>query len=199
MVALRCYARLRLIQQLLPLRPVRIVSVLAATTEGPLKEDDFALRDPGSYTFMRCAHHTTTLTSLAFEHLAKEHPDVSFVHMFPGMVKTPAFQRLNVFVSFLFTWILLPLLTPWCVPLQESGERTLFYLTSARYAPKEGPAGVSRPEGVDSAKGDGAYLVGSKGDEGEGKPMAEYRQRGLGMTVWKHMEELFAEIENKSK
>ena len=201
LLMLRYYVRLRFVQQLLPLHPSRIVSVLAGTTEGVLVEDDLTLSKPGNYGILPCANHSSTMTSLSFEHLAKEHPEISFVHMYPGFVKTAVFGRVSSpWIRFLLEWVLLPLVTPFSVSVEESGERTLFHLTSARYPPKEGPAGVPRPDGVPVAQGEGSvYLLGKDGETGAGKPMAGYRERDMGTTIWAHTTDLFKEIQNKSK
>lgn len=140
------------------------------------------------------------MTSLSFEHLAKEHPEMSLVHEFPGLVKTKAVTSgFGPWVATFIEWVILPLITPFCTPIDEAGERTLFFLTSARYPPKEGFAGVARPDGLPVAAGEGAYLVGSTGETGAGKPMAGYRQRGLGETVWAHALKVFQAAEGKAK
>ena len=200
LLSLRYYARLRFIQQLLPLHPTRVVSVLAGGAESSLKEDDLLLQKPGAYGIMSCAAHTSTMTTLSFEHLASEHPDLSLVHCFPGLVKTPALTRFSSWwVNLLMGWILVPLLTPFTTTLEECSERTLFYLTSARFPSKNGSGGVARPEGVPVAKGEGAYAVGSTSETGEGKPMAGYRERGMADTIWAHTLDVFKSVEEKAK
>lgn len=60
-------------------RPKHILSVLAATTEEKVNEADLSLSDPANYgKILPCAAHSSTFTSLSFEHLAKEYPDTAF-------------------------------------------------------------------------------------------------------------------------
>ena len=208
LLSLRYYARLRFIQKLLPLHPNRVLSILAATNEGSLIEDDLSLVH--NYSIANCVNHSATMNSLAFEHLAKEYPEKSFVHAFPGIVKTPIYWKgLSWWVELIMTWIVAPLLTPFAVSVEECGERTCFYATSARYPPRKSATsssetratGVARPEGVDVARGkvDGAYLLNWNGEVGEGKSMRGYRERGMGRVVWEHTVGVFEGVEGKTR
>ncbi len=104
-------------------------------------------------------------------------------------------------------WVIVPLLTPIAVPVEEVGERQLFHATSARYPPRKSAgsgeearrAGVARPQGVDVAKGDGAYLLNWNGETGEGKCMKGYRERGVGKKVWEHTLQIFDEAQGKTR
>ena len=102
-------------------------------------------------------------------------------------------------------WIVVPLLTPFTVGLEEAGERQLFYLTSQRYSSLhargdvgERVDGVEMPSGVQRARGEGAYLVSRYGETGEGKCLKGYRERSFEETVWKHTMQMFEEVEKKS-
>lgn len=197
---------MRFIQHLLPLHPSRILSILAATNEGTLLEDDLDLKH--NYGIANCANHSATMTSLTFEHLAKQYPETSFVHAFPGIVKTSIFSKgFSWWVTLLMTWIISPLLTPFAVSVDECGERQLFHATSARYPPSKSAgsgsearaAGVARPEGVGVARGEGAYLVNWNGETGEGKCMRGYRGRGMGKRVWEHTLGVFEKVEGEGR
>lgn len=104
------------------------------------------------------------------------------------------------------TWIITPLLTPFAVSVEECGERQLFHATSARYPPRKSAtsgaearaAGVARPEGVEVAKADGAYLLNWNGEIGEGKCMKGYRERGMGKVVWEHTVSMFESVGGKT-
>ncbi|KAG8530120.1 uncharacterized protein KY384_005602 [Bacidia gigantensis] len=212
LMTIRYYSRLLFIHTLLsslppPKRPKHVLSVLAGTTEAPVLETDLSLSSPANYgKFLPCAAHTATFTSLAFEHLAKQYPDTAFVHSYPGLVKTGGVTGWigNAWVRWLVEWTLLPLTTPFAVPVTEVGERGLFYLTSERFASREGKEGRGRGgnvrlvQGVEEAKGEGAYSVARYGDEGEGECMKGYRERGFGETVWKHSLWVFERALRKS-
>ncbi|KAL8715365.1 MAG: hypothetical protein Q9220_000698 [cf. Caloplaca sp. 1 TL-2023] len=208
-LSLRYYSRLRFIENLLPLLSSspdpRVVSVLAAGMENKIFEDDMDLKH--NYGVIKCAHHGTTMTTLAFEHLAKENPTVAFVHVYPGFVKTEI-QR-NMFpwpFSTLYTYILEPLLSFIAITLSECGDRQLFHATSSRYPPKtptQAQAGAPVPskiavaDGSDGIRGSGCYIVGQTSDiapSGTGKIMRDYRERGLPEKVWKHTVEIFDQV-----
>ncbi|KAL8686246.1 MAG: hypothetical protein Q9218_007245, partial [Villophora microphyllina] len=76
LLVLDYYGRLRFFQNLEPLlsqaTTPRVVSVLAGGQEGKLYEDDLSLEQ--NFGFFSCLAHGTTMTSLVFETLAKEHP-----------------------------------------------------------------------------------------------------------------------------
>ena len=140
------YARVRLVCNLLPLlrqspRP-RVLSVLNGGKEKALHEQDIGLDQRWSPTAV--INHTTTMTSLAFEHLAKENKEMTFLHSFPGLVRTDIFARLEppessgvvwrVTLAFIRGLVAILLL---CVgmPVEECGERQAFLLTTDRYGP----------------------------------------------------------------
>ena len=206
LLTIRCHARLLLIHRLLssPKPPTRVLSILAGTTEEPVNESDLTLSDPKNYGYvLPCAAHSSTITSLSFEHLAKENPHTSFVHAYPGLVKTSALTNWigNEWIRWLVDWTVVPLLQPpICVPIEEAGERGLFYLTSRRYAPLDADSAkaVGLVKGVEQGKGKGAYFVSRYGEEGEGKCMAGYRERGFEKDIWKHCLDVFEATLKKS-
>ncbi|KAL9011945.1 MAG: hypothetical protein Q9173_003256 [Seirophora scorigena] len=147
-------------QPILSLAPYpHVVSVLAGGKENTMVEDDLDLKH--NYGVLTSAHHGTTMSSLAFEHLARQNPAVAFVHIYPGYVRTDILQsgfswvrpfrcfsslfilvqRLTMMwtnaqpVAFLFKYLVQPLLTFLEIPLADVGDRQLFHATSARYPP----------------------------------------------------------------
>ncbi len=207
-ISLRYYVRARFIQNLLPLLTTsassRIVSIHGAGKEGRLNEDDLELKH--TFTMQNAAMHTSTMNTLALKEIAATHPTISCVHVFPGIVVTPAFDTfsedwaLPLRVS--FRRVALPLMKLVTISLPESGQRHLFHATSARYPPagvKAPPgAGVARPTGVDIARGadwkdgSGCYLLGNNGETiGDKKLLDEYDQRGMGKKIWQHTQEVF--------
>ncbi|RAK95639.1 short-chain dehydrogenases/reductase, partial [Aspergillus ibericus CBS 121593] len=202
---LRYYARMRFVQNLLPLLsaspgPARVVSILAAGQEGSMEEGNFDLTK--SWTFMKSNTYAATLNSLALEHLAAAHPTVSFIHAFPGIVRSPLMK--STFGNLVGS-VLTVLSRPVSMTLEESGERNLFISTSAAYpaaAPKDpSHPGVPLAGGVQTAVastgrvGGGSYILSSDGgDATREKLMADYRGRGFPNKVWSHTLETFKRI-----
>lgn len=205
--ALMVYSRARFIMNLLPIIKVapalrRIITVAGGGREGQLYPEDYPARH---LSLMKMRQHLITVITLSMEALAKFAPEVSFIHDYPGTVKTPLLDHnlgiisvvLRVFI-FLFGWYV-------CVPLEECGERHLFMATSARYVPKLGG------EGADGVKlGSGDVFKGSNEEVGSGvysvksdcestsaaslKLLVEYRAQGLVEDVWKHVDGEFRRI-----
>ena len=144
--ALSYYARIRLICNLLPLlrqssRP-RVLSVLNGGNEKALHEQDLGLDE--RWSPISVINHTTTMTTLAFEHLAEQNSRLAFLHSCPGLVKTDIFARLTPPESSGLLWRVtlasirgLVAVVMLCVGMdvEESGERQAFHLTTDRYGP----------------------------------------------------------------
>jgi hypothetical protein len=200
------YSRIRFTTSLLPLIQKatslrRVVIVGGAGYEGPLDPSDFqALRVP----LTKIRGHLTTLISLGLEAVAKQAPNVSFVHDFPGAVKTALFDRstrvlhivMRTYFAVFGRWI--------CVPIEECGERHLYLATSARYPAGSGQSravpvgdGVEVAQGTTGQVGSGVY---STLWDCENSPsaviqlLAEYRDKGMVDAVWKHTEDEFNRI-----
>lgn len=122
------------------------------------------------------------MTSLFCEEAAARNPGVAFVHAYPGVVKTGILKTAFwPWLGWLLERTLIPLMTPFMVDLEEVGERSVFYATSARYPPRDASAdgastststarqeataawdreskkipGIPLPEGLNAAKGAG--------------------------------------------
>ncbi|KAJ3048619.1 hypothetical protein HK097_010380 [Rhizophlyctis rosea] len=120
----------------------RVISILAGTKEG------------------------VTMKTLAFEHLAKLHPTVSFIQEFPGAVKSMMERDAKGILKFFFG---------------------AFSGTSGRFPPKEGHAkgtltkNVEVAKGTDGVVGTGVYAVDRGGEvagEGVQKLLERYRKDG---------------------
>ncbi|GJP88564.1 short-chain dehydrogenases/reductase [Aspergillus niger] len=203
--ALRYYSRMRFVQRLMPLLsassgPARVVSILAGGQEGTMEEDNFDLRK--SWSFTKGNTYAATLNSLAIEHLATAHPTVSFLHVFPGIVRTPL---MNASFGNYGGAILSFLSRPISMSPEESGERNLFLSTSAAYPPAtpKDPSqlGVPLVKGVDTASastgkvGGGSYILKYDGSNAtREKLMADYRARSFPGKVWDHTLETFKRV-----
>ena len=163
---------MRFTQQLLPLlqsaspQLSRVVSVLAPGDEMVLDFDNLDLQQ--NFSLRKAAAHAITMTDFTFEEMAKKNPNVSFVHAYPGVVKTGFAKEANFAVR-AASQLALIVLSRWSVGIEESGERHLFAATSTAYPPSAGQkCGVEVDDGdvkkgSAGAVGSGAYLIGSDG------------------------------------
>ena len=196
---------MRFTQQLLPLLRAaspqisRVVSVLGAGEESAALElNNLDLRT--NFSLSKAAKHTITMTSFAFEEMAKEDPDISFIHSFPGGVKTGYFKEAGFVISAAFS-LLFMLGSPWMVPIGESGERHLYAATSARYPARSGlPTAVSIGsecvmKGSAGEIGSGAYLIGSGNEfRANEKALSELRSKGAGPKILEHTLKTFKAV-----
>lgn len=157
----------------------RIVSVLSGGQERGLVKHDLGLRT--NYSTLNMANQATTMHTLAFEHLAKQHPKVAFIHVHPGWVKTDIFR--NLFDSsegYFFTiaqWTLVPLFGLVATSVDDCGERQVFHATDPRY----------------TAPGQ-ALRVGPKGEIVlQDKVLGPLRAEGWREKVWEHTEYVWSE------
>jgi len=196
LAALNYYSRIRFITSLLPLLQHaphlrRIVSVGGGTQEGPLDSTDFpALRVP----LPALRGHLTSLVTLGLESVARTAPEVSFIHDYPGTVRTPLLNYMSEEQLSTLTF----------VPLGESGERHLYLATSAHLPAKEGGRdGVKVREGDEIAVGtngecgSGMYSVGSDCESASievRELLAGLREKGMVDEVWRHTQDEFKRI-----
>lgn len=201
-MALAYYARTRFIVNLLPLLRQapslrRVVTVLAAGHEGPIHTNDFQSRN---IPFTNVRGHSISMTDMMLEHVAQEAPEVSFVHDYPGPVKS-GFGRETNSVLMRVAITIFKLVGPlFYIPTRESGERHLFFATSSRYPPRssadsEGASGVPVPSGVsvaggtDGEVGSGVYAVHWDGESVGPKPLKQLtklRDENMVKQVWEH-------------
>ena len=140
------------------------------------------------------------MTDFAFEQLAEKNPAVSFVHAFPGGVKTGFFKEAGFAMKAVMN-LLLVVISPWMVGIDESGERHLYAATSAAYPPKAGEKGGVEVEdgqvkkGSAGEVGSGAYLIGSDGElRANEKVLKNLRGKDAGAKVWAHTMEMFESV-----
>ena len=210
-VAVSYYARLRFIVNFLPLLRNatdlrRVVTVLAGTKEGTIHTNDFQGRN-GSMLSLR--GHFSSMMTFALEAIAKEAPNVSFIHVYPGFVKTnfgndvkgPLFAVLRMIFDTIF-----PLIGPLiATPVNETGERQLFFATSARFpaggetdaAGVPAPKGVAVARGTNGKSGSGVYSISNDGETALPKVeqlLGKLRKDGTAQKVWSQVEEEFVRI-----
>lgn len=145
--------------------------------------------------------HLASLVTLSLEAIAKKAPDVSFIHDFPGSVRSGLGKDFTGFAIFLLKMVL-KIIGPFIyIPTAESGERHVFLATSARYsAGGDGSGdgsgvplddGVAVARGIDGIQGSGVYSVDWKGESASPKVeslLDGYRKKGMEDKVWKYIE-----------
>jgi hypothetical protein len=216
--ALHYYARMRFVTNLLPLltaaaqdssvdpdaRLSRVVSVLdplvavRAGGSGKLDFTDLSLKN--TFSLSRCGAHASLMGNFFLEGMAERHPHTSFVHAYPSGVATGIMRELPG--GRVVSTVLTKLLSPFMVPLEESGERHLFAATNGRFAPKadgqavEGDVAV----GSDGIKGSGCYWLNWDGEVfPTNKKFETTRAEGAVDKVVQHTEEVFGQVCEEGK
>lgn len=162
----------------------RVVSVLEAGGEAPLNLDDLSLKT--HYSLRNAAKHAITMTTLSMQELAAAHPATSFIHAYPGAVKTGIMREFGA-VTRVAMSAMFVLAKPWMVPLTESGDRHLYAATSPRFPPRAANGVGDAAPGADRIKGSGAYLLHWDGTNvGNQKVLEEFRKNQTGKLVWEH-------------
>ena len=189
----RYYSRLRAVQLLLPLLKnapsPRIVSVLAGGIEGPIDEDDLDLREASNWSFWNASVHAATMGTLVLELLARENPELSIVHWYPGPVATPGLANARKF----------GMSPPNPMSQEEGGARAAFFATNDRYAVKCGLLPV--PDGITTLKksGGGIFLIGPEGESTDNEVvLADMRRRGVDKTVWSFTQRIFDDCRTRA-
>ncbi|CAG7935086.1 unnamed protein product [Penicillium nalgiovense] len=204
MAATGYYARTRFIVNLLPnlkqatgLR--RVVSVLAGGHEGPIDVTDFQGK---TMSMINIRGHLVSMTDMALETLAEQAPEVTFINDYPGTVKTGIGREPNTLLVWIITIVLMVIGPLIYIPIRESGERHLFFATSAKYPPRirldaevEDSSSVPLSEGVEVASGtdgkvgSGVYSIHWSGEHAGPKVvklLAGLREEGMAQKVWQH-------------
>lgn len=94
-LALNYYARWKFVYDLVPLlekakangEEARVLSVLAAGTNGKLDTNDLDLKQ--GYGLKAAGDSATAMNDYMVEEFAAQHPDMAFIHAYPGIVRTP--------------------------------------------------------------------------------------------------------------
>ena len=199
------YGRMRFAQQLLPLLQAaspglsRVVSVLAPGEEkASFNMDDLDLKE--NFSLGNAANHCITMTDFTFEEFAKRNSTISFVHAYPGVVRTGFVKEQGAVVRIGLSLLSL-VLWPLTVNIGESGERHLYAATSGAYPAKGGTEG-GMELGAEKVKrgsagevGSGAYLIGWNGEmRANEKVLNDLRQKGAGLKIWEHLLSTFESV-----
>lgn len=172
----------------------RVISVLEAGGESTINLDDLSLKT--HYSLRNCAKHAITMNSLSMEHLATSFPRTSFIHSFPGIVRTRLGRDFGTLTTLGINALLL-LAKPWEIPLGESGERHLYAATCPLFSPRNGNKleRFDLAEGSDGNLGSGFYRLASDGSTYKSsKVMQRYREDGVTSRIWDHTQGVFAKV-----
>ncbi|KAI3331806.1 hypothetical protein HD806DRAFT_478368 [Xylariaceae sp. AK1471] len=144
--AISYFSRMRLLFNLLPLlnqspRP-RVLSVLNGGMEKRVVENDMGLEK--SWTVGNLVNHTTLFTSLTFDGVAAQNPELTLIHNAPGLVESDNLRRIRLPADAPFmrrVWVsvakfLISVIRYFIgMPPKEAGERQTYHLTSDTYGP----------------------------------------------------------------
>lgn len=201
-MALMYYARTRFIVNLLPqLRqagsPRRVVTVAAGGKESPVFPADLQASNLGMLSFRP---HATSMVTLSLLAIAKHAPGVSFVHVYPGFVKTGMSRELTGVVPAVTKVLFAPVMAMLQIPIEETGERQLDIATSAGHDGANGiplGPGVQIAVGTDGKLGGGVYSIDYEGEGTNQKVQSvleDLVNDGTAEKVWSHTEEVFKRI-----
>ncbi|KAK3111327.1 hypothetical protein LTR53_013550 [Teratosphaeriaceae sp. CCFEE 6253] len=208
-MALLFYTRMRFTLNLMPLlinasSPAHVISVFGAGMEkgAALYKEDLSLaKDPARhYSVLNVRVHVAHITTMYFEHLAQQHAGkLSLVHVFPGLVVTPAFSDSNFPWWSKGLWFLLGPIARWFIAVgpEEIGERVLFLATPrypGRQQTSESTSDVAM--GTDGARGGGAYSCNWNGETNDiEKLYTTLREQGFRDQVREHVGKVCAAID----
>ncbi|KLP02646.1 uncharacterized protein FFB20_00495 [Fusarium fujikuroi] len=205
---LTIYSRNRLTVNLLPLLKKspslrRVISVMAGTHEGKLFSDDIAARNIPFTSIHNSRGHMCSALTLSLEALARQAPEVSFIHNFPGSVDTNLIRSGDGFMMQVMKYwfkVSMTVRRQW-LPKEECGERHAWLCLTGRYPDKEGSEnGIKEGEvavGTDGKRGSGVYSVDWDGESASGevvKLLDGFKEEGLVEKVWKDQEKEFIRI-----
>ena len=202
---------MRLISNLLPLlrnsEAPKVLSVLAGGQERRLLMHDLGLKE--NYSMLNVVDQTTTMHTLAFEHLAKDNQSISFLHAYPGWVRTNIVKNLfegrqyGHLCTLVSSWLILPLFNLIATSVEESGERQVFHATSPRYASRSErqrhAESVCKELFAEcSVLGNGVYRVAANGETlSDSKILDLYRKDDMPAKIWEHTINVFQEALTK--
>ncbi|THW42694.1 hypothetical protein D6D21_05722 [Aureobasidium pullulans] len=203
------YSRMRFTTNLLPLmrssEAAHVISVFGAGLEQmkDWDENDMSFRNAKRYNMSRARTHVIVMKTLFMEKLAAQNiGKVSFVHVYPGLVITPAFGNQDLPTWFRAMWTVAKPFVKYAIAIspKEIGERIL-YLSSSALPPKDfharaGDKPIKLAMSTDGIIGGGAYAC--KHDAETIDVQAKYkslRASNADEKVWEHTLSVFSQIQ----
>lgn len=183
--------------------PRRVVSILTGTKEGEIFLDDFQGWNDGPTDLFKQRRHSSSIATLTLAHFARLAPTISFVHDFPGNVKSNIGRdTTGVLRGVLALFNLLgPLVR---IPERESGERHVYFATSSAFPAAEGDEhavalidSAKVAEGIDGAVGTGVYTADQYNDTAFPQVqelLTKYKDEGMIEKIWTTLDGEFNRI-----
>lgn len=174
----------------------RVVSVFAAGYEGHFDENhwsEYITKQP-----IKARAHLAAMITKAHNVLVKKAPDVSFIHNYPGGVRTGFGKDAKgaMILARMALALLGPLLLKYRSP-EESSVLQLYSATSAAFPPTTGDAvgiplseHVSMSVGTDGKPGSGSYNINAnceKVSHSVEKRLAQAKEDGVEERLWAHV------------
>ncbi|ORY03748.1 hypothetical protein BCR34DRAFT_605124 [Clohesyomyces aquaticus] len=213
-MSLLYYSRMRFIQNLSPLltaapNTAHAISIFAGSMEDSVKPGEMPIGVPSTETYGITAvrKHSVFMKTLFFEELAEKNAgQISFIHIYPGLVDGPVFYSDVNPLWFRILWRVLKPLVSWYVTSAKDCGDVMVYLATKRY-PAKGAMSPGDEEKVIGGVaystqlelGGGAYAVGQRGDEPKHVSWAKVRKSDTKKKVWDHTRETLKAIEHKNK
>ena len=177
-IALAYYGRMRLLQRLATshvLQPEAVVlSILIGGKEGKVFEDDLALER--NYSIMNMRAQMASLTTLSLDAVAKRHPGLSLLHVYPGAVDT------GILARDVRSWVL------WMVMVVV--EKILMWYGRAVSPQEAGEMMLDLALG--GGFGKGVFSIDIEGVEGRSEWLKRYREdEAMADGIWKFNEEVW--------
>ncbi|KAI1501035.1 hypothetical protein F5X99DRAFT_418830 [Biscogniauxia marginata] len=196
--ALTHYSHTRFIVNLLPqLRQAsslcRVVTVGAGGKEGPIFPAGFQATN---LCIWSVRGHLTSMVTLSLEAIAREAPEVFFIHDYPGFVKMGLSRELTGILPAIGKAAFAPIMALLQIPIDEAGERHAYFATSARFSRRGG----DRKDADGVPLGQISSSVHSIDYEAEGTSLRvqelvkNLTKDGTAEKAWKHAEDEFVRI-----
>lgn len=159
-----------------------------------------------SFSGARNAAHTIIMNDFMAEQYGAREPSITFVHTEPGIVNTGFVRELPLWAR-IGAKALMPLISPWTVSAEETGERQLFHATSGMYPPLKPaadaafasgvpiPTGVAVATGANGQVGSGGYLVSRKGERAQKAKLSGLDEKEVSKTIWELTADVFQRVE----
>lgn len=174
----------------------RVVTVFAGGYEGPFNDKDWA--DYATKKPIKARGHLASMITIANNVMARQAPDVSFVHNFPGSLKIAFGKDAKGGMAVVRTvfnlvgHVLINYLTP-----ADCGALQLYGAMSARFPPAAGDAagvplsdGVPVARGTDGKPGSGSYTINFDCENASldvDKHLAKATADGAEAKLWAHI------------
>ncbi|THY69856.1 hypothetical protein D6C87_05076 [Aureobasidium pullulans] len=197
------YSRMRFTTNLLPLMRSSETAYVISVFGAGLDENDMSFRNAKRYNMSRARTHVIVMKTLFMEKLAAQNVGkVSFVHVYPRLVITPAFGNQDLPTWFRAVWTVAKPFVKYAIAIspKEIGERIL-YLSSSALPPKDfhahaGDKTIKLALSTDGIIGGGAYAC--KHDAETIDVQAKYkslRASKVDEKVWEHTLSVFSQIQ----